>query len=70
MPACPDRHWQQIAVDDLAAILGHGGKRETGRDRNIHKPWEKSLQVGEEKECEVRLVRSKANGGLYRSMSP
>lgn len=48
MPACPDRRWQQIAVDDLAAILGRGGKRETGRDRSIHKLWEKSLQVGEE----------------------
>lgn len=48
MPACPDRRWQQIAVDDLAAILVCGGKRETARDRDIHKLWEMSLQVGKE----------------------
>lgn len=48
MPACADRDWHQIAVDDLAVILRYGGKRKAGRDRSLHKLWEKSLQVGEE----------------------
>lgn len=47
MPAY-DRHWQQIAVDDLAFILRCRDKREAGRDRSLPNLWEKSLQVGEE----------------------
>lgn len=42
MPAY-DRHWQQIAVDDLAVILRYRDKREAGRDRSLPNLWEKSL---------------------------